>query len=90
MAPVRNTIGMALALFGWGCVFCHCSAPPPPQVQTEVENAAAVVQYKLLLADCRKKGRAAKSYDVYETCADALDADLCRRKALRCDDAGAP
>lgn len=86
---MRSTIGFALALFGWGSVFCHC-ARPSPEAQTAVENAAAVAQYKLLLADCRAKGRAARSLAVYETCADELDADLCRRRALRCTDGGAP
>jgi len=68
-----------------------CASPQEQQVITEtVENGAAVAQYKLLLADCRKKGREADSYAVYEACANGIDADLCRRKSLRCNDAGAP
>lgn len=68
-----------------------CASRQDQQVITEtVENGAAVAQYKLLLADCRKKGREAGSFAVYEVCANDIDADLCRRKSLRCTDAGAP
>lgn len=68
-----------------------CSSPQEQQVITEtVENAAAVAQYKLLLADCKKKGKEAGSYAVYEACADEIDHELCRVRALRCTDAGAP
>ncbi len=41
--------------------------------------------YKALLSSCRAKGKAAKSYAVYETCADQVDAELCRTRSLRCD-----
>lgn len=58
-----------------------CAKPPPT---TAFENAAAVAQYKALLVACREKGKAAKSYAVYEACADQVDADLCRTSSLRC------
>lgn len=63
-----------------------CEKPPA----MSVENAAAVVQYEVLLTDCRKRGKAAKSYDVYEACADAVDRQLCIESRVRCVDGGAP
>lgn len=63
---------------------CGPSLPAEPAIVTAVENAAAVEQYKRLLDDCRAKGKAANSYAVYETCADAVDAELCRTRSVRC------
>jgi Flp pilus assembly protein TadD len=68
-----------------------CASRQDQQVITEtVENGEAVLQYKRLMAACRAQGRDAGSYAVYAECADAIDADLCRRKSLRCTDGGAP
>lgn len=85
----------AIVLAFVGCMaalhFCAGCTPPEQQVITEnVENAAAVAQYKALLAECRERGRAARSMAVYDACADQLDAELCRTSALRCTDGGAP
>lgn len=66
----------------------RCSPAGMQTVTQTVENAEAVAQYKLLLSDCRAKGRDAGSYEVYAACADAVDHDLCARKSLRCSDAG--
>jgi len=68
-------------------LFMGCSDKLPPAAN--VENAAAVAQYELLLADCRAKGKTAQNYAVYETCADAVDAELCRAHGLLCKDGGA-
>ncbi len=81
---------MRVALFATGLFLfgarlglaCH---PPGP---TEVENAAAVAQYKALLLECRQKGRDHKSFQVYMECADAVDAWLCQKSSLRCADGG--
>lgn len=67
-------------------VACGCDKSLPPAAN--VENAAAVAQYELLLADCRAKGKASKSYDVYEDCKDDVNAELCRTAGLRCKDGG--
>lgn len=85
---MKEGAGFVIGLFACICILAHCAgcAPPVAQVFTEtVENAEAVAQYKGLMADCRARGREAGSYAVYEVCADAIDADLCRRKSLRCD-----
>jgi D-Tyr-tRNAtyr deacylase len=58
--------------------------PPPPSFVNQVENAAAVAQYEALLDDCRRQGKATGSFDVYKTCADAVDDELCARHHLRC------
>ncbi len=58
--------------------------PPEPVIVSSIENAAAVAQYKALTDDCVKKGKAAKDFAVYEACADAVDAELCRTKSMRC------
>lgn len=65
-------------------LFMGCSSTPAKNV----ENSAAVAQYELLLAKCRAKGKAAKDYAVYETCADEVDAELCRTNGLLCKDGG--
>jgi hypothetical protein len=64
----------------------YCTGCVPEAVS--VENAAAVAQYKLLLVDCRKQGKEAGSYAVYERCADEVDRTLCRESSLRCKDGG--
>ena len=64
-----------------------CDRPVSPAVN--VENASAVAQHDALLADCRKQGKAAKSYDVYETCADEVHSKFCREKGVLCEDGGA-
>ena len=76
LLPCLFTLGWAVGL---GCI-----QPAPVTVVESVENAAAVAQYKLLLQACRAKGKDAGSYAVYETCADEVDAELCRTRALRC------
>ncbi len=58
--------------------------PTPPSLPLAIENAAAVEQYEALLEKCRLKGKAEKSYAVYETCADTVDAELCKSYRLRC------
>jgi len=78
-----------LALVGWltivGFWLDGCHDQPPPETITETtENAAAVAQYKLLLSDCRKKAVDAGNIAVFDKCADELDAELCRTRALRC------
>ena len=101
---MRRTLGFALFLFAVGCLVGHVCGCHPAVVES-VENAAAVAQYKLLLVDCREKGKATKlacvadggtqdhciaeGLAVRDTCADATDAMLCRESALRCTDGGA-
>jgi hypothetical protein len=82
----RKVLSMVLFLYAVGFVCGHATGckPPPPQVYTAVENAAAVAQYTALLDDCRRQGRAAGSYAVYETCANAVDDHLCAQHRLRC------
>lgn len=80
-------LGLALFLFAVGCVVGHV-AGCKPEYREPVENAAAVAQYEALLDDCRKQGKAAKSYQVYEQCADAVDRHLCRESGVRCTDGG--
>ncbi len=63
---------------------CTPALPPEGAIVEAIENAAAVAQYKALLAPCRAKAIAAKDPVVFETCADAVDAELCRTKSLRC------
>lgn len=92
MRDIREVVAVGLAFLGLICALHYCTfcTPPEQQVITEsVENATAVAQYKALLADCRARGKDAGSYAVYSACADALDAELCRGSALRCD-GGAP
>lgn len=36
---MKRTIGMALALFGWGMLFTHCAEAPKPK-PTEAQAAA--------------------------------------------------
>ncbi len=95
---MNRIVGPILFLVAVLCIVVPCllvsgCAPAEQQTITEtVENAAAVVQYKGLLADCRKQGKAAgkdRYMVVYETCADALDASLCLHGSLRCVDGGA-
>jgi hypothetical protein len=69
-------------------VLYHCTGCLPGAVADNVENAAAVAQYKALLIDCREQGKAAKSYAVYERCADEVDRMLCRQSSVRCADGG--
>lgn len=73
-----------LALFALGCIVGHCTGCKPAEVPKNVENGAAVVQYERLLDGCRVQGRAAKSYDVYERCADEVDRRLCLSTGVRC------
>lgn len=80
-ATVLLVVGSVLASHAAGC-----SSPPPA---LNVENAAAVAQYEMLLLDCRNLGKEKNSYDVYEACADRVDADLCARHGLLCKDGGA-
>lgn len=80
---------LAVLVVAGAALFAHGCADPKPTPQN-VENAAAVAQYEVLLADCRKQGKTAKSYDVYEACASAVDRKLCAGNGLRCaDDGGA-
>jgi hypothetical protein len=80
---LRTLLGTVLALFAlWFIVSTQCGCRPPPA--HTVENVDAVKQYEGLLDDCRKQGRAAGSYAVYETCADAVDSHLCAEHRLRC------
>lgn len=86
MKTAVRTILFAVGLGIFGARTIAACRPPAP---TEVENAAAVGQYKALLLECRQKGRDHKSYQVYSECADAVDAWLCQKSALRCTDGGA-
>jgi hypothetical protein len=83
----RKVLGMVLFLYAVGFVCGHATGCKPPPAES-VENAAAVIQYKALLADCRQKGRDHKSYAVYAECADEVDRWLCTTSALRCTDGG--
>ncbi len=86
---MTKVAAFALGLYVFGVLggfVCGCAPalPAEPAVFSTIENGAAVAQYKLLLDDCRAKGKAAKSYATYETCADAVDAELCRARSVRC------
>jgi hypothetical protein len=70
-----------------------CREPKPAEqanIVSTISSVSAVAEYRLRLAGCRAEGRAAKdagradSYVVYDACADAVDADFCRRYQLRC------
>ncbi len=84
---MKSAAAFAFGLFVAGIALgfgCGPKLPAEPAVVSTIENAAAVAQYTALLEDCRKQGKAAKSYAVYETCADAVDAELCRVRSTRC------
>lgn len=83
----RETVaaGLVLAVL-WG-ILAHCTACTPRVVQN-IENAEAVAQYEALLDDCRKQGKAAKDFQVYADCADAVDRRLCAESGVRCVDGG--
>lgn len=49
-----------------------CSSPDT--TATRAKNAVDVATYKTALDDCLARGRAAKSFDVYESCAKEADA----------------
>jgi hypothetical protein len=70
-------------LFALGCIVSRCTACTPA-MQHNIENAAALAQYEQLLDQCRAKGKDAGSYAVYSTCADEVDAHLCKEQGLRC------
>lgn len=93
MKSLGETFALALFLLLLGGIVAHCTVGCTPAEQTTVvetvESQAAVAQYKLLLADCRAKGKAARDYAVYAACADALDAELCRTRGAQCADGGA-
>lgn len=74
---ISISITLLLALLVQSCT---------PESKTATENAAALLQYERLLDDCKKKGREARSYDVYEKCADGVDADLCKHNRALCKD----
>ena len=78
--------GLVLFLFALAMVVGTSGCTPI--VQQSVENAAAVAQYEALLDDCRKQGKAAKDYQVYANCADAVDRRLCAESGVRCVDGG--
>lgn len=79
---------LAFALGGAAIVIALAQCTGCQQVVPNLENAAAVAQYKVLLADCRRKGKEADSLAVYVKCADEVDAMLCRESAIRCPDGG--
>lgn len=81
---MRQTLAFALLLFAFGYIVAHLQGCRP-EVREAVENAAAVAQYKGLLAECRERGRKAGSYEAYERCASDVDRALCRESSLRCD-----
>ena len=82
---MKKLIPTVFALFALGCIVGHCVAcAATPHVVENVENAAAVAQYEALLDECRKAGKAAGSYEVYERCADSVDLHLCAERGLRC------
>ncbi len=80
-----KVIAFAVVMYFAGCaVGLGCVPREPTTIIQSIENAAAVAQYKGLLDDCRARGKAAKSYAVYEACADAVDAELCRARGSQC------
>jgi len=70
-------------------VLAACSGCKDPLAPANVENAAAVAQYEALLQVCRDHGKEAKSYEVYEACAQDVDHTLCVQTGARCVDGGA-
>lgn len=89
MRHAREAAAFCLALFGVLCVLGYCQGckrpPDEPAIVETIENAAAVAQYKALLADCRKAAVDAGSIAVFDRCADEVDVELCRTRALRCE-----
>ena len=77
---ISIAITILLAAIAQGCA-------KPPDVSKSIENAAALAQYERLLDDCKKKGKASRDYEVYERCADAVDADLCKHNMALCKEA---
>jgi hypothetical protein len=63
-------LGMLLVIAGLAFIVGHCSGC------ALFERAAPAVDtagYAAALGDCRAKGKAAKSYEVYEECAKSAD-----------------
>lgn len=87
---MKRTLSLVLCLYALGFVVTEGCSGPPPKEPDIIETATAVkvhAEYKTLLARCRKL---AKTYEVYDACADAVDANFCQHHGLRCVDAGAP
>jgi hypothetical protein len=83
-----RTVQYALCL--WSLLFVVSCSGQPVKEPDIIETATAVkvhAEYKTLLSRCRKL---AKTYEVYDACADAVDANFCQHHGLRCVDAGAP
>lgn len=83
MKDFRSVVGMVLFLFAVGFVVnlsCGCS----PAETLTVENAAAVAQFDAALVECKRKAKAAKDFDVYDECEQALAKHYCSESpALR-------
>lgn len=91
---VKEFVAFSLGLaFIATMVFWTCSGCLPQPVAANLENAAAVAQYKVLLQPCRERARMAReagadpldAYAIYEACADQVDAELCRTSSVRCE-----
>lgn len=90
---MRRTVALVLCLYALGFTVTEGCSTPQPKEPDIIETATVVkihAEYKTLLARCRQLAKAAKSYEVYDACADAVDANFCQYHGLRCVDAGAP
>jgi hypothetical protein len=63
-------VGMLLVIAGLAFVVGHCSGCALFQRAAPAVDTAG---YAAALGDCRAKGKAAKSYEVYEACAKSAD-----------------
>lgn len=73
---------MILALWALGFIVTHgCGCAPTEKIPLTPENAAAVAQYDSALVECKKQAKAAKSFDTYVACEDALTRHYCRESS---------
>ena len=74
---IRQTIATGVALLGLLFVIGHCSGCAKRGTIDDnarrARNAMTVEQYRAALDECIAEGKAAKSYVVYEACANEAD-----------------
>ena len=71
---LRQFVATGLAVFALLFVVSRCTGCAQPRSQLErAGNALTVEQYRRALDECIAEGKAAKSFAVYETCANEAD-----------------
>ncbi len=66
-------LALALATVVHFCSGCGVRPPAERSAPMTAEQSAIVSMYAAELAECRARGKAAKSFAVYEDCADEVD-----------------